>query len=322
MGQDHMSDTKDLQPESAIERAIERLAAAPRPAQTVNPAPASPIEPERDPWPVEDRPATHAAPGLPRVVRQIDIDLGRLETQGIFSPARAPNRTTEEFRLIKRVALHNVHAAREAGSKNPNLIMVTSSRQKEGKSFVSFNLALSLAAETDTTVLLIDADPSRASIIRHLGMTAGPGFLDLLRDPDLDFSDVVLRTNVERLSILPAGDPDSLSTELLAGSAAANLLEEVSHRYANRIVILDASPVLATSEPSALSLHVGQIVFVVDARSTSKSAIKESLKLIGVCPNIGFVLNRAEPQFGSAHFGSYYKYYKKSYKKYYKSLRK
>lgn len=322
MGQDQMSESKNLQPESAIERAIERLAAAPRPAQTVKPAPASPIEPERDPRPIEDRPATYAAPGLPRVVRQIDIDLGRLESQGIFSPARAPNRTTEEFRLIKRVALHNVHAAREAGSKNPNLIMVTSSRQKEGKSFVSFNLALSLAAETDTTVLLIDADPSRASIIRHLGMTAGPGFLDLLRDPDLDFSDVVLRTNVERLSILPAGDPDPLSTELLAGSAAANLLEEVSHRYANRIVILDASPVLATSEPSALSLHVGQIVFVVDARSTSKSAIKESLKLIGVCPNIGFVLNRAEPQFGSAHFGSYYKYYKKSYKKYYKSLRK
>ena len=127
---------------------------------------------------------------------------------------------------------------------------------------------------------------------------------------------------MERLSILPAGDPDHLSAELLAGSAAANLFEEVCRRYADRIVLLDAPPVLATSEPAALSLHVGQIVFVVDASSTSKNAIKESLNLISACPNIGFVLNRAEPQFGSTQFGSYYGYYKKSYKKYYKSPRK
>ena len=181
---------------------------------------------------------------------------------------------------------------------------------------------MSLAAETDTSVLLIDADPSRASILRHLDVKADRGLLDLLRESSLDFSDVLLRTNVERLSILPAGEPDPLSTELLAGSAAANLFEEVSRRYANRIVILDTPPALATTEPSALSPHVGQIVFVVDAGSTTKSAIKESLNLISACPNIGFVLNRAEPQFGSAHFGSYYGYYKKSYKKYYKSLRK
>ncbi len=181
---------------------------------------------------------------------------------------------------------------------------------------------MSLAAETDTTVLLIDADPSRASILRHIGVKADRGLLDLLREPVLEFSDVLLRTNMERLSILPAGEPDPLSTELLAGSAAANLLEEVSHRYPDRMVILDTPPVLATSEASALSLHVGQIVFVVDAGSTSKSAIKESLNLISACSNIGFVLNRAEPQFGSAHFGSYYGYYKKSYKKYYKALRK
>ncbi len=320
-----MSDTKDLQPESAIERAIGRLAEAPRPAQTPKPALASgpsPIKPERAPSPVANRPAADAAPGLPRIARQIDIDLSQLESQGIFSPARAPNRTTEEFRLIKRAALLNVQAAKVAGSKNPNLIMVTSSQQKEGKSFVSLNLALSLAAETDTSVLLIDSDPSRASILRHLDVKADKGLLDLLREPDLDFADVLLRTNVERLSILPAGEPDPLSTELLAGSAAANLFEEVTGRYPDRIVILDSPPVLATTEPSALSVHVGQIVFVVDAGSTSKSAIKEALNLISACPNVGFVLNRAEPQFGSVQFGSYYGYYKKSYKKYYKSLRK
>ncbi len=312
-----MSETKTIKTESVIERAIERRADAPLPSSTAEAArgregPPIPEQPS-------DIPVAEPMPGTAPAAKEITVDLRRLESQGIFSPDRAPNRTTEEFRLIKRTVRLNVQAATEAQSKNPNLIMVTSSHQGEGKSFVSLNLALSLAAETDATVLLIDADPSRASVISHLGVKVEKGLLDLLRDEDLGFSDVVLRTNIKRLTILPAGYPDPLSSELLAGSTAAHLLEEISQRYPDRIVILDAPPVLATTETTALALHAGQIIFVVDSRKTTKSAIKESLNLISTCPNIGFVLNRAEPQIGSERFGSYYNYYTKSYKKYYKS---
>ena len=187
--------------------------------------------------------------------------------------------------------------------------MVTSSRQGEGKSFVAFNLAMSLASETDKTVLLIDADSSRSSVLRMLGIDAENGFLDLLEDENISFADVMIKTDSDHLSIIPAGHPHVLSSELFAGSNAGSLLEEMSQRYRDRIIIVDAPPVLATSEPTALALHVGQIVFVVDAQKTTKGAINEALGLINVCPNIGFVLNKAEFQFGAARFGSYYDYY-------------
>lgn len=241
--------------------------------------------------------------------RKIDIDFRRLESFGVFSPDHGTNRTTEEIRLIKRAVLANMTTAEADGARNHNLIMVTSSRQGEGKSFVALNLALSLATETDKTVLLIDADASRSSVLRMLGIDAGKGFLDLLEDNNISFPDVMVRSNAGRLSIIPAGHPHLLSSELLAGSKAGSILQEMSRRYQDRIIIVDAPPVLATSEPTALALHVGQIVFVVDAQKTTKAAINEALGLINVCPNIGFVLNKAEFQFGAARFGSYYDYY-------------
>jgi len=337
-----MAELKDLKRESSlIERAVEKLAE--------NPTPKSALAPEAPR--IETAPATskpqHAVlraeepAAQPEVLRRkepvlptqehgetkpaqkkIQINFQRLQSYGIFSPLLDTNRTTEEFRLVKRSVLLNVTKARQEGAKNPNLIMVTSARQGEGKSFTAFNLAMSIAAETDTTVLLIDADATRSSVVKTLGIQAHYGLLDLLRDNGKPFSDAVLKTDIERLSILPAGPPDPLSTEILAGTHAADLLQEISQRYKDRVIILDAPPVLATSEPSALALHAGQIVFVVDAQKTTKSAVKEALNLVGICSRIGFVLNRAEFEIGSARFGSYYQSYKDSYSSYAKSRKK
>jgi protein-tyrosine kinase len=325
-----MAELKDFKRESSlIERAIQKLAQAP----AANPV-AAPDSARSRSAPPAGRPE-HTIPRRVETItddrdpipgqqsrKKIQINFQRLESFGVFSPNQGPNRTTEEFRLIKRAVLQNVAQARQEGAKNPNLIMVTSSRQGEGKSFVAFNLAMSMAAESDTSVLLIDADATRSSVLRTLGIQADQGLIDLLRDDRMHFSDVLLKTDIEGLSILPAGPRDPLSTEILASASAANLLEEISKRYADRIIILDAPPVLATSEPSAIALHAGQIVFVVDARSTTKTVLKEALNLIGMYPRLGFVLNRAEFEIGSARFGSYYESYKDSYSSNAKSPRK
>jgi len=276
-------------------------------------APSPPAAADSAP-PVERRraepPATPVAePAKRQGSRVIEVNFRRLESLGIFSPDHGTNRTTEEIRLIKRAVLANVAKGQAQGARNHNLIMVTSSRQGEGKSFVAFNLALSLASETDKTVLLIDADSSRSSVLRLLCINAEKGFLDLLEGTGVAVPEVMIKSDVGRLSIIPAGHPHVLSSELFAGSKAGAVLQEISQRYRDRIIVLDAPPVLATSEPTALALHVGQIVFVVDAQKTTKSAINEALSLINVCPNIGFVLNKAEFQFGGARFGSYYDYY-------------
>lgn len=303
-------DSTRVERASLIERAIERLTepeGAPKPSVTPDVEPKEGVAPEASP--VAEAPL--AAGG--RRSRQVSIDLEKLRSAGGFTPNGVFTRITEEFRMIKRSVLLNMAKRRDEGSINSNLVMVTSSRVGEGKTFVAINLAMSLAAERDKSILLIDADLSNPSILQRLGISAERGLIDVLEDASIDLAEVLLRTNVESLTVLPAGHPHPLSTELLASVRMEQFISEIAQRYSDRIIVLDAPPVLATSEPATLAMHVGQIVFVVEAAKTSQMAVKESLSLISICPDIGFVLNKAPFQFGMTRFGSYYKSYSKSY---------
>lgn len=243
--------------------------------------------------------------------KKVHLDSARLEAAGVITADGPRTKTTEEFRLIKRLVLSK---RCEEGARNANLIMVTSAVPGEGKTFVSLNLAMSIACEKDYRVLLVDADLSRPSIPSVMGFEAGKGLVEVLTDESVELSDLLLRTDVDGLTILPSGRPHQLSTELLSSQRMANFVDELSRRYRDRIVIFDSPPVLATSEPSALAQHVGQIVFTVRAGQTSRSAVKAALEILGDCPNIGLVLNGAHPQFGTAQFGYYgYKSYQYSH---------
>ncbi len=190
---------------------------------------------------------------------------------------------------------------------NSNLILVTSAVPSEGKTFVSLNLAMSIAFERDLRVLLIDADLSRPSIPKVLGIEVDRGMVDVLTGNVSDMSEVMLRTNIDGFSFLPSGRQHHLSTELLASQRMASFVEEIAQRYADRIVIFDSPPVLATSEPTALAQHVGQIVFVVRAEETSRTAVKTAMEILGTySKKTELVLNAAKPQFGAASFGYYH----------------
>src|SRR6185503_6711882 len=118
-----------------------------------------------------------------------------------------------------------------------NRIMVTSSLAGEGKSFVALNLALSIAMERDSTVLLIDADTTRPRLSQLAGIDSKYGLLDLLGSGKVDVANALFQTNVERLSLLPAGVPRRQATELLASAAMENLVEHLASRYSDRILI-------------------------------------------------------------------------------------
>lgn len=125
----------------------------------------------------------------------------------------------EGFRRIKRRILANV--TDPAG----NLVMVTSALQGEGKTFCAVNLAISIAMEVDRTVLLVDADTARPNVLPALGLQPGlPGLMDVLVDRSIDVADVVRQTSIEKLSILPAGTPNRLATEMLASEAMRTLI--------------------------------------------------------------------------------------------------
>jgi protein-tyrosine kinase len=230
-------------------------------------------------------------PGL-AVSRQVDIDIARLAADGFVSPDAPGSLIAEEFRVLKRPLLANVMGS-AAPIRNANLIMVTSSLPGEGKSFTAINLAMSVAMELDRTVLLVDADVARPSLPRVLGLPEQKGLLDVLQDNSLNLSDVLLRTNVDKLTVLTAGTPDANATELLASEAMGRLLNDIARRYSDRIIIFDSPPLLVTTESRVLATRMGQIVFVVRAEETPQNALKDALATIEACPVKLMVLNQA-----------------------------
>ncbi len=229
----------------------------------------------------------------PRVSQQVQIDLEALAAAGIVSPNAPRSQVADQYRVIKRPLVSNAMGKGPTVIANGNLIMVTSSVPGEGKSFTAINLAISIAAELDNTVMLVDADVARPSVLRVLGLPAGPGLLDLLLDNSAELSSMLLKTNIDKLSILPSGTPHVRATEMLASDAMTNLLADMAKRYTDRIIIFDSPPLLLTTEARVLATHMGQIVMVVQAEKTLRSDVQDALATIEACPVKMMVLNQA-----------------------------
>ena len=240
-----------------------------------------------------------------REQNRIEIDLERLKARGFVTPDAPKSQIADEFRVIKRPIIHNARRTGASAIRNGNLIMVTSALPGEGKTFTAVNLALSVAMELDTTVLLVDGDVAHPELPRVLGTPGSPGLLELLTSYELDVSDAIVRTNVENLSVLPAGAHHRRATELLASEQMAVVLHELGMRYPDRIVIFDSPPLLPTTEARALASHMGQIVMVVAADSTRQHAVNLALATIESCEIVMMMLNKAD----KTDVGTYYGYY-------------
>ncbi len=235
--------------------------------------------------------------------KRVTLNLEAIAASGIVTPAAPRSQMADQYRVIKRPLLANAIGRGAASIKHGNLIMVTSALPGEGKSFTSINLAMSMAAELDHTVMLVDADVARPSILRMLGLQQAPGLLDLL-EGKADVSGVLLRTNVDKLTILPSGTPHAKATELLASDAMSKLLHDMSTRYPDRIIIFDSPPLLLTTESRVLATHMGQIVVVVHADRTLQGTVQQALAAIESCPVKMMVLNKARPD-AIGGYGSY-----------------
>ena len=285
---------------------IERAVGSGRPAEGAREdrTPPGAVPPPQAPPQAATAPESDAPSA--RQSRQAELDLDRLEQMGILTPRTARSRLKEEYRVIKRSVLRNAFQQGRLHGLPGNLVMVSSARPTEGKTFTAVNLAISIALERDYTVLLIDGDFAKPSVTKTLGLDADKGIVDAIEDSSIDLSEVMIRTNIEKLSVLPAGSLHSLSTELLASHRMSAMVSEIAQRYHDRVVIFDAPPILASSEPSALAMHVGQIVLVVEADRTPRSAVKEALDMITTDAHVGVILNRCSPRMGQAQFGAYY----------------
>lgn len=239
--------------------------------------------------------------------KRIELNLEAISASGLLVPNAARSELADEYRVIKRPLIANAMGRNSTTIDYGNLIMVTSALPGEGKSFSAINLAISIAMELDNTVMLVDADVARPSILNMLGLAPAPGLLDVVDRGSVDISGVLLRTNIDKLSILPSGTQHPRATELLASDAMIKLLDDMSRRYSDRIIIFDSPPLLLTTEARALATHMGQIVIVVNAENTTQAAVKEAVATIEACPVKMMLLNQAR-QAGSGTYGYGYGY--------------
>ncbi|MCI0733293.1 MAG: XrtA-associated tyrosine autokinase [Methylococcaceae bacterium] len=236
------------------------------------------------------------------VSKTCKINSELLRAKGMLLPESGPKQMVEEYRQIKRPLLMNAFPEGENGIKRSNLILVTSSLPGEGKTFTAINLAISIASEREKTVLLVDADVAKPSISKFLGIESEKGLTDMLEDPSVRFSDVLIRTDIPKFTLLPAGRQHEYSTELLASDAMRRLTDEMSRRYADRIVIFDSPPLMAATQGGVLADLVGQVIMVIESEVTPQYMVREAIGKLSKCEVVGCVLNKTKMGIGLNYY--------------------
>jgi exopolysaccharide/PEP-CTERM locus tyrosine autokinase len=279
-----------------------------------------PVAPFAAPMTALDTPTQHipaqAAPALrPWSGPVRAIDRSTLIDAGFVLPDGPVSGISEEFRILKRELLDQLRerAATDA-TGNGGALLICSAHSGEGKTFCAVNLALSLAAEKDVDVLLVDADVANPSVLATLGLSSGtaeeveamPGLMDVLADPALAVEDCVIRTDIPSLAILPAGTQTNNDTEYLASARTQRLLASLTHGRPNRIVIFDSPPLLAASPAAVLAGHVAMALLVVRADRTSESALRDAATMLKGCGDVRLILNSISFSTGGRRFGNYY----------------
>ena len=260
------------------------------------------------------QPPVVAAPAPQIAVERIEftgprkpIDRARLKEQGLIVPGSTVTGLQEEFRIVKRQLLLAARDARQAGAGTAaQRVLVCSPLPGEGKTFCATNLALSMAAEKDTEVVLVDADFAKPSILSVLGLPKGRGLMDALANPQIAVEDCVIPTDLPGLFVLPAGNHTSSDSEFLSSNRTAEVLDRLVQGAPNRIVIFDSPPALAASPAAELAKYAGQALVICRADQTGQTALEDALTLLSACPDIKLLLNSANFSPSGRRFGSYY----------------
>jgi exopolysaccharide/PEP-CTERM locus tyrosine autokinase len=215
----------------------------------------------------------------------------------------------EQFKILRTNLLF------PSSGRSPRTIMVTSTMPDEGKSLISANLAISIAQSIQEYVLLIDCDIRRPCIHTQFGFGNVPGLSDHLSN-NIPVSSLLLKTIVNKLSILPGGNPSHNPSELISSQKMTRLLQEVKYRYSDRFIVIDSPPPKLTAESSALSRQADGVLLVIEYGRTSREMALDIINIIGKEKIIGIVFNKLDMRYANFYGLGKYKTYSKYYQKY------
>jgi protein-tyrosine kinase len=287
---------------SIVERAIKKL-------QVTNPASIAPARrtegvataditvPNREPAELGKRPVSPARPAM-------HIDRNALRAAGLLPPESQVRMLAGQYRQIKRPLIAAAFGRGIEKVDKGQFIMVASALPGEGKTFTCVNLALSMAMEKDTSVVLVDADVAKPHISHVLGLADRQGLLDCLEDDTRDVEALTLTTDIPGFHILPAGTRSETAPELLASVRMEQLAARLLAADPDRLILFDSPPLLLTNESRALAQVVGQVVVVVRAGFTLQSDVTAAIDLVSENKPIGLVLNQSvDEQPGRYYYG-------------------
>lgn len=252
-------------------------------------------------------PPTAKSESSPNNQKKKFIALNNIQKEGFVSNI-GRHTINEEYRAIKRKVLSNAFGPLAKTLNNANIVMVTSPNPNEGKTFTAINLALSIALEQDKTVLLVDADVLRPSVMKTIDHPFENGLMEYLLGEIDDLSEVIHHTTLDTLRIIPAGKSHHLSTELLASEKMLESVSEFAHRYPDRVVIIDSPPLLGINETAILANLAGQAVVVVQEGKTALNRLSQAVDHLNPDMAKGFVINKAKQggNNGAGYYGYYY----------------
>lgn len=256
-------------------------------------------------------PPAAGAPPAP-VARSRVLGISTLTRAGMIEWGRTRSRISEEFRIVQGQVLRTQAGIAETGFAGANLVMVTSARPEEGKTFTALNLACAIARFGEVPVLLVDADAKHNSLSALLGLSGTPGLLDLAETPRLEPQAMLVGSEVPYLSVLPIGGSSTNKEALSASLPLANTIVRIGRAFAGQVIVLDAPPCMVSSDPSTLAPVVGQVVMLIEAQRTQRGEIEAAMEMLSPCETVSLLLNkvrsRAGDTFGAdGYYGSYYK---------------
>jgi protein-tyrosine kinase len=235
-----------------------------------------------------------------RITSQLGSDQNFSESLVILSSPDSAD--AETFKVLRGQMLY------PRDHKIPRSMLVTSTFPAEGKTYVTANLAATLALSIEGYVLVIDADLRRPRLHRMFGYSKVKGLHEYLVG-DQKLENLILKSGINKLSILPAGKPPTNPTELLSSNMMVKFLDEVKDRYHDRIILIDSPPCSVTAESKFLAQHVDGVIYVVMANKTPRKDVEKAIDNIGRERILGIVFNGCEQV-----RKSYYRYYDRYYK--------
>jgi exopolysaccharide/PEP-CTERM locus tyrosine autokinase len=212
----------------------------------------------------------------------------------------------EQFRKLRNTILF------PPSGRPPQSILITSALPGEGKSFVAANLAASIAQHLDKHVLLVDGDVRRPTLHTYFGLSHTGGLTEVLQGK-MSIPKSLVKTPIDRLTLLPAGHTPKNPSELLSSRKMGDLLKEITSRYSDRMVLIDSPPPQMTSETSALARQVDGILLVVRFLKSNREMTSELVAMLDRDRILGVVGNHLDIKtlsyYGKSKYTNYGHYY-------------